>query len=96
MSEAAALGSDLLALLKPSTAKKVRPEEAQKAADIRDRLWTLVKQGYDSLWRACAYLYGQEEINERVPALQAHAGTTSSRKKANAETKASKGEAKPA
>ncbi len=87
VAEAATLGSDLLKLLKPRTAKKVRPADAKKAADVRDRLWTLVKQGYDALWRACAYLYGADDVVTRVPALQARTATTSTRKKANAAKK---------
>jgi hypothetical protein len=92
--EAAELGTDLLARLKPRTARRGRSGDAKKAAEMRDRLWTLVKQGHGALWRACAYLYGPEEIEARVPALQAHAATTSKRKKANAAKKASSGEGK--
>ena len=50
-----------------------------RAADVRDRLWTLVKQGHDAPWRACAFLYGPDEIDAKVPALQARAATTSKR-----------------
>jgi hypothetical protein len=90
IAETATLGSDLLKLLKPGTAKKMRPADVKKAADVRDRLWTLVKQGYDALWRACAYLYGEEGVAARVPALQARTATTSTRKKANAAKKKAK------
>lgn len=85
--EAGALGRDLLAVLKPSTAKRTRSAEAASEANARDRLWTLVTQGYDQLWRACAYLYGRDAIDTHVPALQAHVATTSARKKANAAKK---------
>jgi hypothetical protein len=88
--EAAALGSELLKVLKPSTAKKTRSEDARKAADVRDRMWTLVVRGYADVWRACAFLYGPELIEEKVPALLARAATTSNRKKANAKKKAEK------
>ena len=90
VSEAAALGTELLTLLKPGRAKKTRAEEEAKAADTRDRIWTLVKNGYDALWSACAYLYGPDAIDAKVPALQAHVATTSARKTANAAKKAAK------
>jgi len=95
VTEAAAVGSDLLKLLKPSTAKKTRSDDAKQAADARDRLWTLVKQGHEALWRACAFLYGPDEIDAKVPALQARVATTSNRKKANAAKRAEKAKAKP-
>ncbi len=84
IAETAALGDELLKLLKPTRAKKTRPEDVKKAAEVRDRRWTLVKLTYDELWRACAYIYGADEVAARVPALQAHTATTSKRKTANA------------
>ncbi len=82
--EASELGDELLTLLKPSRTKTVRAEDVRKAADQRDRLWTLVRRGYDALWRACAYLYGAEGVAARVPALQARVSVTTARRKANA------------
>ncbi|HEY6463517.1 MAG TPA: hypothetical protein VIY73_25290 [Polyangiaceae bacterium] len=93
VAQAAQLGSQLQAMLAPKGAKKQRSADAASAADVRDRMWTLVKQGHDALWRACAYLYGPEEIDARVPPLQSHAATTSNRKKGNAAKKASAGSA---
>lgn len=93
--EAAELGSELLKLLKPRTARKTRGVDAKQAADARDRLWTLVKHGHDALWRACAFLYGPDAIDAKVPALQARVASTSSRKKANAAKRAEKAKAAP-
>jgi hypothetical protein len=86
--QAAQLGSQLLTMLKPTRAKKARPASVVDAADTRDRMWTLVQDSYANLWKACAYLYGQDQIDARVPPLQSRTATTSLRKKANAAKKA--------
>lgn len=39
-----------------------------KAIDMRDRLWTLLVQRYEVLWRCGAWLYGRS-VDERVPPL---------------------------
>jgi len=39
-----------------------------KASDMRDRLWTLLNQRHDVLWRCGAWLYGRA-VDERVPPL---------------------------
>jgi hypothetical protein len=88
--EAAALGSELLKMLKPTSARRGRNGEAQKAADIRDRMWTLVVHGHADVWRACAFLYGPDRIDEKAPPLLSRAATTSNRKKANAKKRAEK------
>jgi hypothetical protein len=90
VAQAEQLGSQLLTLLKPTRARKARPAEVVSASDVRDRLWTLVVQGYGQLWSACAFLYGQAEIDARVPPLQSRTATTSDRKKASAAKKAAK------
>jgi hypothetical protein len=90
VTNAATIGSSLLTVLKPTRAKKTRTGNAAQAADIRNRMWTIVLQGYDALWRAGAYLYGPDALDAKVPALQASAATTSKRKKANAAKKAAK------
>jgi hypothetical protein len=87
---AASLGTQLTTLLHPKGSKKTRPADMKKAANVRDRLWTLARQTYDALWSACAFLYGPEGLDARVPALGAHAATTSKRKKANAVKRAAK------
>jgi len=85
--QAAALGSQLLTMLKPTRARKTTPAAQASAADTRDRLWTLVCTGYDVMWRAGAFLFGPAEIEAKVPALQSRTATTSARKKANAAKK---------
>jgi len=90
IAEADALGSELLVTLKPKGAPRTRTEKAQQAADVRDRLWALVRQRYDALWRACAYLYGEADVAKKCPPLLSHAATTSARKKANAAKRAAR------
>lgn len=88
--EAAELGTQLRSLLKPKrAAKKDGPTDEMTAAlEIRDRFWALLVLRYDVLWRAGAYLFGKDEIDARVPALQGYAG----RRRARADSGASDGE----
>jgi hypothetical protein len=46
------------------------PSAAELAAETRDRLWTLLKQRHEALWRVGAYLFGRA-VDERIPALPA-------------------------
>ena len=94
--QAAQLGSQLLTMLKPTRARKTTPADKASAADTRDRLWTLVVNGYDVMWRAGAFLFGPAEINAKVPPLQSRTATTSARKKANKAAKATKAATKAA
>jgi hypothetical protein len=73
--EAAALGAELKSVLRPGRAsKKVEPTaEMAGAAEVRERFWTLLAQRYDTLWKVGAYLFGKDEVGERVPSLQAFA-----------------------
>ena len=80
--EADALGKELLDLLRP-TRERNGPTAINKATDDRDRLWTLVVQRHDKLWRAGAFLFGRD-VDARVPALMAG----KRRKGAAAETEA--------
>jgi len=81
--EAAELGTELVALLRPAgTPAAKTPEEIEKAAEERDRLWTLVVDGYESVRRASVVLWG-DEAPEHVPALQSR--TAAARKAARAE-----------
>ena len=72
LKEAADLGTELLTLLKPGRAKTTTAGTTIGAAE-RDRLWTLLVQGHDRLWRAGAYLFGHA-VAAKVPALQASSG----------------------
>lgn len=73
LKEAALLGTDLLTILKPARARRGSVGPAV-GADERDRLWTLLVRGHDKLWRAGAYLFGRDEVDAKVPSLQAHRG----------------------
>jgi len=67
--EAATLGTELLAKLRPTHApKKTRPEELKAAVSTRDRFWTLLVQHHELVWKAGAQLFGRE-VDEHVPAL---------------------------
>jgi len=44
-------------------------EAARRGVNERDRLWTLVVQGHERLWRAGAYLFGKELVDRMVPPL---------------------------
>lgn len=45
-----------------------------KALDTRDRLWTLLKQRYDVLWRCGAWIYGPS-VSDHVPSLPVRRST---------------------
>ena len=54
---------------KKGAAGDLSPSAAEIAGDTRDRLWTLLGQRYDALWRVGAYLFGHD-VDERIPKLQ--------------------------
>lgn len=81
--EAADLGAELLASLKPknvSLPKKAQSEVAE-ARDLRDRLYTLLVHRHDTLRRVGAYLFGLRDIDKKVPTLQTRVFTSSRGKK---------------
>jgi hypothetical protein len=80
--EAAALGTELLTLLKPKSAKRSRgaPAEVVSAAASRDRLWTLLAQQHRELRRAGMWLWA-EEVDAHVPALQSRVAPAKTKKK---------------
>lgn len=74
LDRAAKIGSTLLTTLKPTRTKRVRtPPEVAAAANVRDRLWTLLARDHDRLVRRPAFfLFGEAIVDARAPALQAH------------------------
>jgi hypothetical protein len=67
--EAATVGNQLIALLKPARAKAKVPDAVKAAVEARDRLWTLVsKRHRDQLRRAGMWLWG-DDVDEHVPPL---------------------------
>jgi len=46
-------------------------KEAQAAVENRDRFWTLVVRAHDRIWRVGAFLWGRDEVDVHVLALQA-------------------------
>lgn len=71
LKEASELGTGLLKILKPGRARRT-PNEPAVGTDERDRLWTLLVQGHDRLWRAGAYLFGRNAVDTMVPSLLAN------------------------
>ncbi len=69
---AAELGTALLAILKPKTAKKGKSSELTDAVEARDRLWTLLVRRHDVLTRVACWLWGEDEMHAHVPSLLSH------------------------
>ncbi len=71
--EASELGTRLLKAMKSGRARR-QPTGTLPSADVRDRLWTLVVQRHDALWRAGAYLFGPGTVDVKIPSLQSNRG----------------------
>lgn len=69
LTEAADVGTWIITHITPAGA--VPPEDSTHALCVadRDRLWQLVKTGYETLWRAAVHQWGTA-ASEHVPALQ--------------------------
>lgn len=78
---AGALGSELLATLKPAAAKASGAKQGAEAAEARDRLWTLLVNRHDRLRRVGTWLFGEREVDAKVPALLAHVGVKAGKNK---------------
>lgn len=71
---AAAVGSELLRLLKPQSGQKRAPSEAIRAQiDLRDRLATLLTQRFSDL-RVAGYYQFREALDSHMPTLQSRRG----------------------
>jgi hypothetical protein len=67
--EAAKVGDQLLASLKPARAKARVPEAVKSSVDTRDRMWTLlVTRHRQQLRRAGHWLWG-DDVDDHVPPL---------------------------
>lgn len=71
LADAAALSTSLAKSLHPKGGKKTETNSPERASaiDIRDRFWTLLVESYAELWRAGAYLFGEDWVGENVPPL---------------------------
>lgn len=80
---AAALGVSLQTRLKPVQAKEKKPlaPNMKRAAEQRDRMWTLLDARHERLWVVGAVLFGRA-VNEHVPGLKARAANVSAKRKA--------------
>jgi hypothetical protein len=77
--EAADLGTEIFERVQPADAPATQ-EEIDQATDDRNRLWTLLNQRYQDLWKAGAQLFGPA-VYQHVPKLMsrvAEARTTPS------------------
>lgn len=79
LEEAKLLSAELLALLRPNTAKKGarKTESHATALEIRNRFAELVVRRHDWLWRCGAVLFGRD-VDRHVPGLRANRATTAS------------------
>lgn len=91
--EAGEVGAALLKVLRPASAKRSRkaPVEVANAADIRDRLWTLLVLGYRELRRVGMWIW-MDEVDAHVPPLGSRA-SSGSRKAGGDAPKAKSGKA---
>ena len=70
LTEAADVGAELARTLRPGDQPNSgAAPEVERAVEMRDRLWTLLRERYVDLWRAGAYLFGPT-VDERLPTLQ--------------------------
>jgi hypothetical protein len=83
--ECGTVGTTVFTQLKAHRARTGEPTK-RDGADTRDRLWTLVVQRAHALFRVGAYLFGREDVDAKVPPLQAH--RSSPKKAAHAPTPA--------
>lgn len=76
LTEAAKLGTDMLKVLRKSSAKRdLSPKgELKQAIDVRDRLATLLANRYEQVRRAGYWLWG-DAFEKHVPAFQARVVT---------------------
>jgi hypothetical protein len=76
LNEAADVGSRLMGVLKPQGAPRRSNDATESSAaraeamQRRDRLWTLLVRGHEAMRRAGVYLFGEDAVDARVPALQ--------------------------
>jgi hypothetical protein len=53
----------------PAGARARKPAEVGVSADLRDRLWTLLRTRHVELRKVGIELFGEDGVNERVPPL---------------------------
>lgn len=64
------LGAKLARAFRPEGARGPDlAEESRKSVEMRDRMWTLLKMRHDELRRVGAWLFGMDEVDEKVPVL---------------------------
>lgn len=81
--EAATVGTELLSLLKPMSARRTKTQstELTSAVDARDRLWTLLVRDAEQARRAGFWLWGEDGVDAHVPRIQAHRAAPRATKK---------------
>jgi hypothetical protein len=67
--EAARIGDQLVASLKPNRAKARVPETVKSAVDTRDRMWTLLVTRHREQLRRAGHWLWVDDVDEHVPPL---------------------------
>ncbi|MCU0693923.1 MAG: hypothetical protein MUF54_21245 [Polyangiaceae bacterium] len=82
--EAAAVGTELLSLLTPQSAKRHQQmaPELREAVDERDRMWTLLLSKHRDMRRVGIWLWA-DDVDEHVPPLRSR--VTKPKKEARAQ-----------
>ncbi len=70
LTQASEVAARLLRKVKPKSAK-LTPSELVKARDLRNRLYTLLKQNHDELWGVAALTFGRGMLNTQFPEVNA-------------------------
>ena len=73
IARAAEVGNTLLQSITPDGARPNHSQQASKALDARDRMYSLLTLRHAELRKAGFYLFG-EEVDQKVPVLGARAG----------------------
>jgi hypothetical protein len=74
--EAAAVGEQLLAVVKPAGARRKVADEVKRAVDARDRLWTLLASRHQAQLRRAGMWLWVDDVDDHVPALLSSARRT--------------------
>ncbi|KYF78275.1 hypothetical protein BE17_13145 [Sorangium cellulosum] len=77
--EAATVGNQLLALLKPKGAKAKTPVAVKDAVEARDRLWTLLSLRHEEQLRRAGMWLWVDKVDEHVPPLLSRAARKAKR-----------------
>ncbi|WP_437893280.1 hypothetical protein [Sorangium sp. So ce124] len=89
--ETAAIGDQLLSLLKPKGAKAKAPEPVKSAVDARDRLWTLLSRRHEEQLRRAGMWLWIGEVDAHVPPLLARTARKAKKPNGSSASKSDQG-----